>query len=110
MEKVLLIIGDAAEALDTMYPYYRRQEEGYQAVVAGPDKRVYPLIMHEILPGWEQTAVSVARRGIHRLFAVLPQGESVEVSSQVFGQPGSDPVRAAEKSYKHLAPILATSG
>jgi protease I len=58
VEKVLLIIGDAAEALDTMYPYYRVQEEGYQAVVAGPDKRVYPLVMHEIPPGWDITKES----------------------------------------------------
>ncbi len=58
MEKVLLVIGDAAEALDTMYPYYRVQEEGYQAVVAGPGKRVYPLVMHEIPPGWDITKES----------------------------------------------------
>lgn len=60
MEKVLLIIGDAAEALDTMYPYYRVQEAGYQAVVAGPDKRVYPLVMHEIPPGWDITRESAS--------------------------------------------------
>ena len=34
----------------------------------------------------------------------------VEVSSQVFRQPGYDPIRAAEKSYMHLAPILAAAG
>ena len=53
--KILIVIGDAAEALDTMYPYYRVQEDGYQAVVAGPEKRVYPLVMHEIPPGWDIT-------------------------------------------------------
>jgi len=58
MGKVLLVIGDAAEALDTMYPYYRVQEEGHQAVVAGPDQRVYPLVMHEIPPGWDITRES----------------------------------------------------
>lgn len=30
MLKVLLVIGDAAEATDTLYPYFRVQEEGYQ--------------------------------------------------------------------------------
>lgn len=56
--KILIVIGDAAEALDTMYPYYRVIEEGYEAVVAGPEKRVYPLVMHEIPPGWDITRES----------------------------------------------------
>ena len=29
MEKVLLIIGDAAEVTDTLYPYFRVQEEEF---------------------------------------------------------------------------------
>lgn len=58
MNKVLIIIGDAAEALDTMYPYYRVQEDGYEAVVAAPEKKVYHLVMHEIPPGWEVTKES----------------------------------------------------
>ncbi len=56
--KVLIVIGDAAEALDTMYPLFRVKEDGYRAVVAGPDKRVYPLVMHEIPPGWDITRES----------------------------------------------------
>jgi protease I len=58
MHKVLLVIGDAAEALDTMYPLWRVMEEGYQAVLAAPEKRVYHLVMHEIPPGWEVTRES----------------------------------------------------
>ena len=54
-DKVLIVIGDAAEALDTMYPYFRVQEDGFQAVVAGPEARIYHLVMHEIPPGWEVT-------------------------------------------------------
>ncbi len=54
-KKVLFPIGDAAEVLDTMYPFFRVQEEGFEAVVAGPDARVYPLVMHEIPPGWDLT-------------------------------------------------------
>ena len=34
MEKVLVIVGDASETLDTMYPFYRLQEAGFQPVVA----------------------------------------------------------------------------
>ena len=60
MANVLFPIGDAAEAMDTLYPYYRVQEEGYQAVVAGPQARVYPLVMHEIPPGWDITRESAS--------------------------------------------------
>ena len=58
MVKVLIPIGDAAEAMDTLYPFFRIREEGYRAVVTGPDKRVYPLVMHEIPPGWDITRES----------------------------------------------------
>jgi len=58
MPKVLVVIGDAAEAMDTLYPYFRVQEEGFEAVVAGPEARVYPLVMHEIPPGWDITRES----------------------------------------------------
>jgi protease I len=53
--RILLPIGDAAEAIDTLYPYYRVREEGYEAVVAGPEARLYHLVMHEIPPGWDIT-------------------------------------------------------
>jgi len=55
MPKVLMPIGDAAETMDTLYPYYRLQEDGFQPVVAGPEARVYPLVLHEIPPGWDIT-------------------------------------------------------
>jgi protease I len=58
MLKILIPVGDAAEALDTLYPYFRIREEGYDAVVAAPEKRVYPLVMHEIPPGWDITRES----------------------------------------------------
>ena len=53
--RVLLPIGDAAEAIDTLYPFYRVREEGFEAVVAGPEARTYHLVMHEIAPGWDIT-------------------------------------------------------
>ena len=54
-EKVLIIVGDASETLDTMYPYYRLQEAGFQPVVAAPEKRLYQMVMHEVKPGWTIT-------------------------------------------------------
>ena len=58
MDKILIVIGDAAEAMDTLYPYYRVQEEGFESVVAAPEKRRYHLVIHEIPPGWEVTPES----------------------------------------------------
>lgn len=58
--KVLMPVGDAAEAMDTLYAYYRLREEGYEVVVAGPEKRVYPLVMHEVPPGWDITRESAS--------------------------------------------------
>lgn len=55
MAKILLIIGDAAEVLDTFYPLHRLQEEGYQVDVAGPARRVYHLVLHERPDGWDIT-------------------------------------------------------
>ena len=50
--KVLIIIGDASETLDTLYPFYRIQEDGFTPVVAGPEKRRFQMVMHEVKPGW----------------------------------------------------------
>ena len=54
-DRVLIIVGDATETLDTMYPYYRLQEAGFTPVVAAPEKRLYQMVMHEIKPGWTIT-------------------------------------------------------
>ena len=53
--KVLMIVGDASETLDTMYPFYRLQEAGFQPIVAAPEKRLYQMVMHEVKPGWTIT-------------------------------------------------------
>ena len=55
MKNVLIVIGDAAETLDTLYPYYRIQEAGMNPVVIAPEKRKYQMVMHEVKPGWTIT-------------------------------------------------------
>jgi len=55
MHKVLIIVGDATETVDTLYPYYRLIEAGFEPVVAGPEKRRYQMVLHEIRPGWTIT-------------------------------------------------------
>ncbi|MBN9076163.1 MAG: peptidase [Rhizobiales bacterium 65-79] len=53
--KALIIVGDASETLDTLYPYLRLQEDGFVPVVAGPEKRIFQMVLHEIRPGWTIT-------------------------------------------------------
>ena len=53
--KVLIIVGDATETVDTLYPYYRISEAGMEPVVAAPEKRLYQMVMHEVKPGWTIT-------------------------------------------------------
>jgi deglycase len=55
MKKILLVIGDAVELLDTMYPYFRIQEAGHQVVVAAPEKRRYHMVQHERPDDWDIT-------------------------------------------------------
>ena len=55
MDRVLIIIGDASETLDTMYPYYRLQEDGFLPVVASQELRRYQMVLHEVKPGWTIT-------------------------------------------------------
>ena len=53
--KVLIIVGDASETLDTLYPYYRLQESRFLPVVAGPKRKSYQMVLHEVRPGWTIT-------------------------------------------------------
>jgi protease I len=62
MPKVLLVIGDATEVLDTMYPFFRLPEDGFQVVVAAPEKRLYHMVLHERPPGWD---ITQERPGYH---------------------------------------------
>lgn len=50
MSKILMPIGDATEALDTFYAYFRLPEDGYQVEVSGPEARLYHTVLHEIPP------------------------------------------------------------
>ncbi len=52
---VLLVIGDASETVDTLYPYFRLQEAGFRPYVIAPEKRLHQMVMHEVRPGWTIT-------------------------------------------------------
>ena len=59
-------IGDATEALDTYYAYYRLPEDDFEVVVAGPEARLYHTVLHEIPPSpnvpWD---ITQERPGYH---------------------------------------------
>ena len=50
MPRALLLTGDAAEELDTMYPYYRVQEGGWDVDVSSRTMRDVQLVIHEFDP------------------------------------------------------------
>lgn len=50
MPSILLPIGDGTEVLDTLYPFFRLPEDGFDVVVCGPEARWYHGVMHEIPP------------------------------------------------------------
>ena len=59
--KVLLVIGDGAEVMDTLYPFFRLGET-CRVVVAGPQRRQYHLVIHELGDGWD---ITQERAGYH---------------------------------------------
>ncbi len=59
--KILLVIGDGAEVMDTLFPFYRLGESFCVDVVA-PEKRVYHLVIHELAEGWD---ITEERKGYH---------------------------------------------
>jgi len=50
--KILIIAGDAVEALEVYYPYFRVLEEGYEAVIASPKRKVLKTVVHDF-EGWD---------------------------------------------------------
>ncbi len=53
MAKILLVTGDAAEALEVMYPYQRLREAGHEVTIAAPEKKVLRTVVHDFEPGFD---------------------------------------------------------
>jgi len=53
MPKVLIVAGDAVEAQEIFYPYWRLKEAGVEVTVAAPSKKVLFTVVHDFEPGWE---------------------------------------------------------
>lgn len=46
-KNVLIVTGDAVEALEVYYPYYRCLEEGFETTIAAPTKKVLHTVIHD---------------------------------------------------------------
>ena len=88
MGKVLIVIGDGAEVIDTMVPLYRLGED-HQVVKAATEVRTYHLVQHHHDPGWDVTIETpgykldsdIAFRDVHPedyTALVLPGGRAPE--------------------------------
>lgn len=54
MAKVLILAGDAVEAQELFYPYWRLKEARVEVTVAAPSKKeVLFTVVHDFEPGWE---------------------------------------------------------
>lgn len=51
-KKILILAGDAVEALEVYYPYFRVLEEGFEAVIAAPSKKKLNTVVHDFV-GWD---------------------------------------------------------
>lgn len=52
-KKVLIIAGDAVEALEVYYPYYRCLEQGYDVTIAAPSVKKIQTVIHDFIDGMD---------------------------------------------------------
>lgn len=52
-KSVLIVTGDAVEALEVFYPYYRCLEEGFKTVIASPTVKTLYTVCHDFVQGVE---------------------------------------------------------
>ncbi|WP_226582669.1 DJ-1/PfpI family protein [Halobacillus litoralis] len=51
-KKVLIVTGDAVEALEVYYPYFRCKEEGFEVDIAAPHQKKLNTVIHDF-EDWE---------------------------------------------------------
>ena len=96
--KILMPLGDATEALDTFYPFFRLQEEGYEVVVAGPAARLYHTVLHEIPPDSRKLVTN------HDAFGYFAQAFGLKIVGAVIPSVSTE----AEPSAADTAALLDT--
>ncbi len=75
-KKVLIVTGDAVEALEVFYPYYRCLEEGFDVTIASPTVKKLQTVSHDFIEG-NETFVENTAYGIqsHAAFADINPSE-----------------------------------
>jgi len=53
MPRILILTGDAGEAQEIYYAKFRIEEEGWEAHIAAPEKRVFHSVVHDFEPGFD---------------------------------------------------------
>ena len=53
MTRILILAGDATESLETLYPYQRLREEGYDVDLAAPELKAIRTVIHDFEPGFD---------------------------------------------------------
>jgi protease I len=53
MLNILMITGDAGEAQEIYYAKYRLEEEGWNVVIAAPERRAFLSVVHDFEPGFD---------------------------------------------------------
>jgi protease I len=61
-KSILMITGDAAEALEVFYPKHRLEEEGWRVDVAAPERRAIQTVVHDFEPGFSTYTEKLAYR------------------------------------------------
>ncbi|HJV45970.1 MAG TPA: DJ-1/PfpI family protein [Bacillota bacterium] len=75
-KKVLIVTGDAVEALEVFYPYYRCLEEGFETVIASPQRKTLNTVCHDFEPHSETyTEKPAYRLDSHLSFEEVNPGE-----------------------------------
>jgi deglycase len=112
MAKVLIVIGDGAEVIDTMVPLYRLAED-FEVVKAAPAKRTYHLVQHHHDPEWDITVETagyllesdIAFRDVDAneyMGLVLPGGRAPE-----FLRYDQDLIRITKHFFEHEKPVAS---
>ncbi len=112
MAKVLLVIGDGAEVIDTMVPLYRLSED-FEVVKAAPAKRTYHLVQHHHDSEWDITVETagytldsdIAFRDVtpdEYAGLVLPGGRAPE-----FLRFDQDLIRITKYFFEHEKPVAS---
>ena len=110
-QKVLVLVGDAAEELDAMYPIYRLREAGYIADVAALTRRDVQLVIHDFDPDSDAYTEKYGRKlPVDITFAEVDPAEYVALvipggRAPEYIRTDADVRRITEYFFEHNLPV-----